>query len=59
MRNIRQLDESEVISAICNDVEVIRVNLDKMVVWNLANHSINTIRKDLAKTDYIYFVIEE
>ena len=59
MKAIKQLNESEVIPAICNDIKVIRVNLDKMVACELGNKAINTIRNDFEKADYIYFTVEE
>ena len=59
MRKIKQLNESEVIPAICDGLKVVRVNLDKKVACDLASKSINTIRNDLDNEDYIYFVAEE
>ena len=59
MTIINQLTESEVIPAICDGIKVIRVNLDKMVTCELANKSINTIRNDFGKADYVYFIVTE
>ena len=59
MRKIKQLNESEVIPAICDGLKVVRVNLDKMTVCDLASKSITTIRNDLGNVSYIYFIVEE
>lgn len=59
MRKIKQLNESEVIPAICDGLKVVRVNLDKMLVCDLASKSITSIRNDLDKANYIYFNVEE
>lgn len=56
---IKQLDEKEVIPAIVDDMNVIRVNLDNLNACELKCKSINTIRNDLEKDCYIYFVVEE
>lgn len=59
MVKIRQLNESEIIPAICENIKIIRVNLDKMIACDLADKSVNTIRKDFSRADYIYFTVEE
>lgn len=59
MRKIKQLNESEVIPAICNGLKVVRVNLDKMVACDLASKSIKIIRDNLENSDYVYFIVEE
>lgn len=59
MAKIRQLEKSEVIPAICNNVEVIRVNINKMIACDLRSKTINTILNDFEKADYIYFTLEE
>jgi len=59
MRKIKQLNESEVIPAICDGLKVVRVNLNKIVACNLASKPIATIRNDLGDADYIYFTVEE
>lgn len=59
MRKIKQLNESEVIPAICDGLKVVRVNLDKMVACDLASKSIKTIRDNLDNSDYVYFIVEE
>lgn len=59
MSIIKQLKESEVIQAIVDDKDVIRVNLDNMKSCNLASKSIATIRKDFGNADYVYFIVEE
>lgn len=58
MSIIKQLKESEVIQAIVDDKDVIRVNLDNMKLCNLASKSIATIRNDFGSVDYIYFIVE-
>nr|DAF01842.1 MAG TPA: hypothetical protein [Caudoviricetes sp.] len=59
MRKIKQLNESEVISAICYGLKVVRVNIDKMVACDLASKSVKVIRNDLDNANYIYFTVEE
>lgn len=59
MRKIKQLNESEVMRAICDGVTVVRVNLDEMESCDLAWESIGTIRNDLDNAKYIYFTVEE
>lgn len=56
---IKQIDSKEVIPAIVLYNHVFRVNLDKMAVCDLCDKSINCIRRDLDKPEYIYFIVEE
>ena len=58
-RKIKQITEDEVIQAIVDNELVVRVNLDKMVVCDLANKAVSTIRNDFSKADYVYFIVEE
>lgn len=59
MRKIKQLNESEVIPAICDGLIVVRVDLDEMESCDLTWESIGTIRNGLDNADYIYFTVEE
>lgn len=59
MKTIKQLKESEVIQAIVDGRTVVRVNLDKMVACDLANKSVNTIRRDFGSANYVYFIAED
>ena len=56
---IKQIKNSEVIPAITLYDHVFRVNLEKMAVCDLCEKSINCIRRDLDKPEYIYFIVEE
>lgn len=58
---IVQIDKSEVIQNICNDVEVFRLKLDDLSIANLQDKSIKVIKRDMQKEDvtYLYFVLKE
>lgn len=59
IKKIRELSRSEVIPAIVNNETVLRINLDKMIVCNLENKSISTIRNDFKKDCYLYLIVED
>ncbi len=58
---IVQIEESEVISKICNDVNVLRLKVDDYSICNLQDKSIKVIKRDMQKEDvkYLYFVLVE
>ena len=59
IKKIRELNKSEVIPAIVNNETVLRINLEKMLVCNLENKSISTIRNDFKKDCYLYLIVED
>lgn len=59
IKRIRELTKSEVFPALMDNESVLRINLEKMIVCDLENKSISTIRNDLKKDCYIYLVVEE
>ena len=59
MMKMRQLEESEVVPAICEGITVIRVNLNTNVACDLCKRSVNGIRKEFGNADFIYFTVKE
>ena len=58
---IIQIEESEVIGNICNDVNVFRLKVDDCSICNLQDKTIKVIKRDTQKEDvkYLYFVLVE
>lgn len=58
---IVQIEESDVIKNICNDVPVFRLKVDDCHICNLQDKSIKTIKRDMQKEDvkYLYFILVE
>lgn len=56
---VRQVDVKNVLANLMYGHKVFRVNLEKMAVCDLCDKSINCIRRDLDKPEYIYFIVEE
>jgi hypothetical protein len=56
---IIQVEAKDVLSNIVDGKKVFRINLEKTIVCDLCEKSINCIRRDLDKPEYIYFIVEE
>ena len=58
---IIQIEESEVIKMICNDVNVFRLKVDDCSICNLQDKAIKVIKRDMQKEDvkYLYFILVE
>lgn len=59
--NIKQIKKEEVISNLCNDINVFRLKVDDCSICNLQEKAIKVIKRDMAKEDveYLYFVLEK
>lgn len=57
---IVQIEESDVIKNICNDVPVFRLKVDDCHICNLQDKSIKTIKRDMQNdVQYLYFILVE
>ena len=54
---IKEVNKSDVLRLLVNGVKVFRINTNNLSVADIEDKSINVIKRDLEKDEYIYFTL--
>ena len=55
---IKEVNKSDVLRLLVDGVKVFRINTNNLSVADIEDKSINVIKRDLEKDEYIYFILD-